>query len=380
MKVLGNTLLSGDEPFWFLANAGERVVITELGTNTVVFDRTYTSDTTDRFLDDDGTGFWRGSDYRVDVYSKDKTYSFYIHNTRFDTVYQIRMLDYAGRIGRYYKYFVQYMSPNGRVYVRVAEKWLSDYNIPVPSGWSVVVVYKVTDEFNLRPHTYGQFSISSVSSNYDIVGTRVDNDYVVVERTYRIYIKLIRDLFGDTGIQILNYALSVSNPLLAFVGSGIAKLLGDIGVYGVSYVKEIRISGDYVYITVGQTENVYDAPLLLIVLFILLGVLIINSVSGLIQSISENKARENQAQIARQIHEVYTSAFNYAQGICGNDINCVNSVVSTITDGYVRSIGVVMSTTAEQPTTCNGLNLSGTCVPWWGWLLVGLFLALLLRR
>lgn len=378
MKVLGNTLLGNDEPFWFLANAGERVVITELGTNTVVFDRTYTRDAVDRFLDDDGTGLWRASDYRVDVYSRDKTYSFYIHSTRFDTVYRIRMLDYAGRIGRYYKYFIQYMS-HGRVYVRVAEKWVSDYIIPVPSGWSVVVVYKVTDGFNLRPHTYGQFSIGSISSNYDIVGTRVDNDYVVVERTYRIYIKLIRDLFGDTGIQILNYALSVSNPLLAFVGSGIAKLLGDIGAYGVSYVKEIRISGDYVYITVGQTENVYDAPLLLIVLFILLGVLVINSVSGLIQSISESKARENQAQIARQIHDLYTSAFNYAQDICGNDMDCVNRVVSTITDGYVRSIGVVMSSTPEQTTTCNGIVVAGMCIPWW-MVAIGALLVILLIR
>lgn len=377
MKVLGNTLLNGDEPFWFLANAGERVVITR--DNTVVFDRTYTSDATDRFIDDDGTGFWRASDYRVDVYSRDKMYSFYIHSTRFDTVYRIRMLDYAGRIGRYYKYLVQYISNNGRVYVRVAEKWVSDYIIPVPSGWSVVAVYKVTDGFNLRPHTYGQFSISSISSNYEIVGTKVDNDYVIVERTYRIYIKLIRDLFGDTGIQILNYALRVSNPLLAFVGSGIAKLLGDIGVYGVSYVKEIRISGDYVYITVGQTENVHDAPLLLIVLFILLGVLVINSVSGLIQSISENKARENQAQIARQIHDLYTSAFNYAQGICGNDMDCVNRVVSTITDGYVRSIGVVMSTAPEQPTACNGVVVAGICIPWW-MVAIGALLVILLLR
>lgn len=375
MKVLGNTLLGSDEPFWFLANAGERVVITELGTNKVVFERTYTRDATDRFLDDDGTGFWKASDYRVDVYSRDNTYSFYIHSTRFDTVYQIRILDHAGRIGRYYKYFVQYMSPNGRVYVRVAEKWLSDYIIPVPSGWSVVIVYKVTNGFDLRPHTYGQFYISSISSNYDVVGAKVDNDYVVVERTYRIYIKLIRDLFGDTGIQILNYALSVSNPLLAFVGSGIAKLLGDIGVYGVSYVKEIRISGDYVYITVVQTENVYDAPVLLIVLFILLGVLVINSVSGLIQSISESKARENQAQIARQIHEVYTSAFNYAQGICGNNMDCVNRVVSTITDGYVRSIGVVMSTTP----TCNGVVVAGMCIPWWVVAIGALLVILLLR-
>ncbi len=379
MKVLGNTLLNGDEPFWFLANAGERVVITELGTNTVVFDNTYTSDETNSFIDDDGTGFWRASDYRVDVYSRDKTYSFYIHSTRFDTVYRIRMLDYAGRIGSYYKYFVQYISPDDRVYVRVAEKWLSDYTIPVPSDWSIVVVYKVTDGFNLRPHTYGQFFTSLISSNYDIVGARVDNDYVVVERTYRIYIKLIRDLFGDTGIQILNYALSVSNPLLAFVGSGIAKLLGDIGVYGVLYVKEISIRGDYVYITVGQAENVYDAPILLIVLFILLGVLIINSVSELILSISESKVRENQAQIARQIHEVYTSAFNYAQGICGNNMDCVNRVVSTITDGYIRSIGVVMSTIPEQNTTCNGIIVAGMCIPWWI-VAVGVLLVVLLLR
>lgn len=376
----GNTLLNSDEPFEFLANAGERVVITDLSTNTVVFDKTYTSDTSDRFIDDDGTGFWRASDYRVDVYSIDKMYSFYIHSTRFDTVHWIRLLDYAGRIGNYYKYFAQYMSPDGRVYVRVVDKWLSGgYIVPVPRGWDVVVIYKVTDSFDSRPHTYGQFNIGSVSSDYNIAGTRVDNDYVVVERTYRIYIKLIRDLFGDTGIQILNYALSVSNPLLAFVGSGIAKLLGDIGVYGVSYVKEIGIRGDYVYVTVGQTENVYDAPLLVIVLFILLGVLVINSVSDLIQSISESKARENQAQIARQIHEVYNSAFNYAQSICGNDMDCVNRVVSTITDGYVRSIGVVMSTTPEQPTTCNGVVVYGWCIPWW-MIAIGVLLVVLLLR
>ena len=54
------TLLGGDEPFWFVVSSGERVVITRLMDNVVVFDRTYTSDAVDSFIDAALIGYFIG--------------------------------------------------------------------------------------------------------------------------------------------------------------------------------------------------------------------------------------------------------------------------------------------------------------------------------
>lgn len=367
------TLLGGDEPFWFVVSSGERVVITRLMDNVVVFDRTYTSDAVDSFIDADSSGFWIANDYKVDVYYGNQSYTFYIHSIARESVYTIRLLDYRGQVGAHYKKFVQYTSPDGKVYVAADDKWIADGYVYVPGGWSVVVIYKVTDAAGQRPHTYGQLSVNNISSNYDVTGAYVSTDFVVVERTYRVSVKWVRDVAGDVGMTLLSWAVGAANPLLAFVGGGIASILAQVGVYGVQYVKEVRVEGDYVYVTVGQTLDVYNIDLLVVVLFILLGALILSYVSNIVSSISQAEAKKREAEITSQIIQFKEKAMDYASQVCGNNVDCVQKTYSLLTEEAPRSVKVASVPAVEAVSWFSS-------IPWWGWLLVGLFLALLLTR
>ena len=368
-----NTFLGGDEPFRFDVSPGERVVITRLSDNVVVFDRTYTSYASDSFIDADASGMWISRDYRVDVYSGGQTYTFYIHSIAYETVYTVRLLDSAGQVGSYYKRFVQYTAQDGKTYVVVDYWWTASSRVYVPPGWSVVIIYKVAGKVGEKPYAYGQVQLSNVNSNYDVTAAQITGDYVEVEREYRISAKLVRDVVGDAGMQILQWAVNAANPLLAFVGGGVANVLAKFGVYGVSYIEQVRIEGDYVYVKVKQTEDVYNNPLLM-VLYILLGVLVLSYVAPMVTSIFESMARQKEAEMKYKVVELESKAVDYATQICGSNADCVNKMVSTIL-GNVAA-GVQMASTTASPYTPSWFET----VPWWGWLLAGLFIALLLRR
>ena len=368
-----NTFLDGDEPFRFDASPGERVVITRLYDNVVVFDKTYTTYTSDYFIDADGRGMWISRDYRVNVYSGGQTYTFYIHSIAYETVYTVWLLDNAGKVGKYYKRFVQYTAPDGKTYVIVDYWWTGSSMVHVPPGWSVVIIYKVANGVGQKPYAYGQVQLSNVNRNYDVTAAQVTGDYVEVVREYRVSVKLVRDMVGDVGMMILQWAVNAANPILAFVGGGIANILAKLGVYGVSYIEQVRVEGDYVYVKVKQIEDIRNNPLL-VVLYILLGALILSYVAPMVTSIFESQARQKEYEMKMQMLKLYGNALDYATQICGSNADCVNKTVSMILSNIVGGMQVVSNLTNPYE-----LSLFGR-VPWWVWLLVGMFVALLLRR
>lgn len=102
---------------------------------------------------------------------------------------------------------------------------------------------------------------------------------------------------------------------------------------------------------------------------------LVNSISNLV--VSQSKAQTIQTLTSE--YQRIASMMQSELSACTDDTCRANvfAKYGSLLTSLSSTIGQVYAT---QETTCNGIVVAGMCIPWWGWLLVGLFLALLLRR
>jgi hypothetical protein len=143
----------------------------------------------------------------------------------------------------------------------------------------------------------------------------------------------------------------------------VAKAYADVVGFARGVV--VNVVDDYTFkIIISKSEfglSPYVAALGILVLI----AVIVWGIAVIVQFVVELEKVNTIKKLSDERNEVVRNYINEANS-CGTDENCLNRVRNKylpIIQGYDAAIGALSSTLGTG--ACNGLNIGGTCVPWW---------------